>query len=204
MDLYLEREIALEKILELKGKDLREQAKFHGVTVFKDEKKNKGWAGHVIEKHLGLPLNSSSDPDFGDWELKVVPLKYLKTGRLAVKETMAVTMINPEDVREKDFKNSHLKTKLNKVVIVARIWENVEESRSLLHNAYMFDLTNKEIYNQIEEDYEIVRHAIITKGFGSLTGKMGKIVQPRTKGAGHGSTSRAFYVRTSFLKNILL
>jgi hypothetical protein len=32
---------------------------------------------------------------------------------------------------------------------------------------------------------------------------MGKYIQPRTKGSGHGSTSRAFYARTSFLKKLL-
>jgi hypothetical protein len=40
-------------------------------------------------------------------------------------------------------------------------------------------------------------------GFELLTGKMGKYIQPRTKGSGHGSTSRAFYARTSFLKKLL-
>ncbi len=32
---------------------------------------------------------------------------------------------------------------------------------------------------------------------------MGKLVQPRTKGQGHGSTSRAFYARTGFVAHIL-
>jgi hypothetical protein len=40
-------------------------------------------------------------------------------------------------------------------------------------------------------------------GFELLTGKMGKYIQPRTKGSGHGSTSRAFYARISFLKQLL-
>jgi hypothetical protein len=32
---------------------------------------------------------------------------------------------------------------------------------------------------------------------------MGQFIQPRTKGAGHGSTSRAFYARTQFISQIL-
>jgi hypothetical protein len=32
---------------------------------------------------------------------------------------------------------------------------------------------------------------------------MGKYIQPRTKGAGHGSTSRAFYARPLFLKQFI-
>ena len=56
---------------------------------------------------------------------------------------------------------------------------------------------------KIKEDYEEIRQCIFDKGFESLTGKMGKYIQPRTKGAGHGSKSRAFYARTTFLKEIL-
>ena len=41
----------------------------YGITVFKDGKKNKGWAGYVIERYLGLPMNSSRAPNFGSWEL---------------------------------------------------------------------------------------------------------------------------------------
>ncbi|MBC8141170.1 MAG: hypothetical protein H7Y38_06990 [Armatimonadetes bacterium] len=47
------------------------------------------------------------------------------------------------------------------------------------------------------------REALLTTGFASLTGSMGVFVQPRTKGQGHGSTSRAFYARTGFVAHIL-
>lgn len=40
-------------------------------------------------------------------------------------------------------------------------------------------------------------------GFESLTGKDGKWIQARTKGAGHGSRSRAFYARKRFIEKIL-
>jgi hypothetical protein len=60
------------------------------------------------------------------------------------------------------------------------------------------------MYEQIKDDYELVRTCINDpkRGFGALTGKMGVYIQPRTKGAGHGSTSRAFYARTSFLEKL--
>jgi hypothetical protein len=32
---------------------------------------------------------------------------------------------------------------------------------------------------------------------------MGVLVQPRTKGAGHGSTSRAFYARKQFVAKMI-
>jgi DNA mismatch repair protein MutH len=200
----MERQEAIEKIKELVGQDLRKFADKYGVTVFKGGKKNKGWAGHVIERHLGLPINSSQSPNFGSWELKTISLKHLKSGELTIKETMAITMIDPYNVKIINFKNSHLLAKIKKMVIAARVWENQEETSSLLYAVKTFDLDSPEIYRQIKNDYDLVRKTVIEKGFSALTGKMGVFIQPRTKGAGHGSTTRAFYARTSFLKKIFL
>ncbi|MFZ3072814.1 MAG: MvaI/BcnI family restriction endonuclease [Thermodesulfobacteriota bacterium] len=200
----MERQEAMKKISKLIGQDLRKLADKYEVTVFKNGKKNKGWAGHVIERYLGLPLNSSQSPNFGSWELKTISLKHLKSGELTVKETMAITMIDPYNVSRTKFEDSHLLTKMKKMVIPARIWENLTEIESPLYAVKTFDLDNPEIYNQVKADYVLTRNTIITKGFSALTGKMGVFIQPRTKGPGHGSTSRAFYARTSFLKKIFL
>jgi DNA mismatch repair protein MutH len=200
----MKRQEAIEKISELVGKDLRKLADKYGITVFKGGKKNKGWAGHVIERHLGLPLNSSRSPNFGSWELKTISLKHLKSGELTIKETMAITMIDPDYVKITKFEDSHLLTKFKRMVIAARVWENQEETSSPLHDVKTFDLDDPDIYKQIKADYDLVRRTLIEKDFSALTGGMGVYIQPRTKGAGHGSTSRAFYARTSFLKKIFL
>ena len=199
----MERQEALLKLSELIGKDLRFFANEYEVTVFKEGKPNKGWAGHVLERHLNLPINSSQSPNFGSWELKIVPLKYLQSGKLTIKETMAITMIDPYNVESTDFGNSHLLAKLRKLIVAARIWESAEEKRSILHAVTTFDLDDSAIYDQIKADYDLVRETIRTTGFSTLTGKMGVYIQPRTKGRGHGSTTRAFYARTTFLKQFI-
>lgn len=199
----MERNDAIIKMKELINLDLRLYAEKYNVTVFKGDKTNKGWAGHVLERHLGLPLNSSQSPNFGSWELKTLCLKRLVNGRLTIKETMAITMIDAYNVERTSFEQSHLLNKLRKIVIPARIWINKKEESSILYGIYDFEIGNTEIYEQIKEDYELVRNTIINKGFQALTGKMGKFIQPRTKGPGHGSISRAFYARTSFLKQII-
>ena len=199
----MQRQEALSKLSELIGQDLRLLANQYEVTVFKGEKPNKGWAGHVLERHLNLPINSAQAPNFGSWELKVIPLKYIKSGELRIKETMAITMIDAYNVEHTDFQDSHLFTKLRKLIVAARIWESQQEERSVLHIVTTFDLDNPEIYSQIKTDYDLVRETIRTKGFSALTGKMGVYIQPRTKGPGHGSTTRAFYARTTFLKRFI-
>ena len=202
----MERKEAIEKLNKLIGKEMHQLAKQYGISIYKNGKVNKGWAGHVFERYLELPINSAQSPNFGSWELKSISLKKLKNGKLTVKETMAITMIDPINVKQKEFKDSHLLAKLKKAVIVARIvGENVDEP-SYVHSVFEFDLKNdSEMYKIIENDYNIVRNTLLNNenGFDLLTGKMGKYIQPRTKGRGHGSTSRAFYARTSFLKQLL-
>lgn len=199
----MERKEALEKIKLLEGTDLRPLAGKYGITVWKDGRKNKGWAGHVIERYLGLALNSSRSPNFGSWELKVVPLKQDRRGLFKLKETMAVTMIDPVEVMAKEFEDSHLFNKLRKMIVVSRVFKDVAETSSPLHAAAEFDLDNPLVFELVKADYALVRRTIREVGFQSLTGHMGKLIQPRTKGKGHGSTSRAFYARKEFVAHIL-
>lgn len=199
----MERKEAIQKLKRLEEEDLRRLAQRYKVTVWKNGKLNKGWAGHVIERYLGLPINSAQSPNFGSWELKIVPLKRLKTDVVVLKETMAITMIDPVNVLQKEFEESHLLTKLKKIVVCARMFESKEENASILVRVSTFDLDNSIVYKQVKSDYELARDVIKNKGFNALTGKMGILVQPRTKGAGHGSTSRAFYARKIFVSHIL-
>lgn len=199
----LPRAEALRRIRLLSGKDLRAMAAEYRITVWKNGKKNKGWAGHVIERYLNLPQNSLQSPDFGTWELKVVPLRRAADGTVRVKESMAITMIEPAEVVTNEFVDSHLYDKLRSMIVVARIFENVEDSSSILHSAAEFDLDNPLIRKQVEADYETIRAIIRTKGVAALTGDAGEYVQARTKGRGHGSTSRAFYARALFVAYIL-
>jgi len=196
----MERKEAIEELRKLVGKELHELAHEYNVTIYRNGRVNKGWAGHVFERYLKLPLNSAQSPNFGSWELKSIPLKYKKNGILTFKETMAITMIDPVNVCQKEFRDSHLLAKLRKAVVVARIVGDSIDEPSYIHSVVEFDLQG-ELYNAVKADYDLVRQTLFDtqKGFGSLTGKMGLYIQPRTKGAGHGTTSRAFYARPKFL-----
>ncbi len=116
---------------------------------------------------------------------------------------MAITMIDPFEVRAKKFEASHLYNKMRKMIVVARTFVDRVESCAIVRSVGTFDLEDPKIYAQVKADYNLVRKTLLTSGFGALTGKMGKLVQPRTKGAGHGTTSRAFYARTQFVAHIL-
>ena len=193
---------ATQLLQKLIGQDLRKLADEHRITVFKNGKFNKGWAGLTLEKALGIGNNciQASNGDF--WELKLIPLVKKPNGTWKVKETMAITMINPDNVSTKAFEESHLFNKMKKMIICGRERVDDNESSSKLLYVNSFDLLSTNFWQQIKEDYELVRNTIKTRGFNVLTGKMGKFIQPRTKGSGHGSNTRAFYARTSFLEII--
>ena len=129
--------------------------------------------------------------------------KKLSNGNIVVKETMAITMIDPYNVANTPFEQGHLLAKLKKAVVCVRLFESQSEDQSLLVRVAAFDLQNRSIYEQVKREYEETRICILSRGFEHLTGAMGVLVQPRTKGAGHGSTSRAFYARTQFVAKII-
>ena len=144
---------AARRINLLAGKDLRPLADEYKIPVWKNSRENKGWAGQVIEHYLGLPQNSRQAPDFGDWELKVVSLRKDADGNLHVKESMAITMLEPAEVVANKFEDSHLYDKLRSMVVVSRIYESKEELHSILHAAAEFDLDNPDIRKQVVRDY---------------------------------------------------
>ena len=191
----------LRRLKELEGVDLHTLIERCGITFrhAKSGKINKGWAGQVIERYLGLPLNSSRSPNMGSWELKKVPLHY-KRGKLLIKETMQITMIDSVHVEATPFERSHLYTKLRRAVITTRIVGASAVDPCYFYKSFVFELKG-EFYDKVKADYEAVQRFLAEKGFDALTGKMGELVQPRTKGA-RGSVTRAFYARRNFLSKI--
>lgn len=199
----LPRAEALRRLGELVGRDLRALAPLLGVTFERAGQRNKGWAGHVVERALGLPPDALQRPDFGDWELKVVPLHARADGVLVAKETMAITMFNETDLDTQDFAASHLLAKLQRLVVVSRLYLGPEEPRSVVLGAVPFDLTDERLRADIEADYEEIRWAARTQGLAALTAHIGRWVQPRPKGMGHGRGGHGFYARKNLLGRIL-
>ena len=113
-------------------------------------------------------------------------------------------MIDPFEVCQKEFAESHLLSKLTKAVIVARTVGDDVTQPSYVHSVVAFDLSG-ELYEAVKGDYDLVRNILRdpNKGFHALSGEMGVYIQPRTKGKGHGTTSRAFYARKAFLEKCI-
>jgi len=149
--------------------------------------RNRGVAGHLLEKLLEIP-HSSNCLDMVDGELKVFPLK--PNG--SVKESVAITMVNKDTLKTTVFEESRVYKKLQNTLFVPykRDGDNV-----CFMEAIHFT-KDSPYFEQLKKDYIDIQ----TKPF---SGTVGKYLQSRTKGKGHGTTSRAFYLRASFMKLLL-
>jgi len=196
------RAVAIKNLKKYVGRDLRKLALEHGITTYETGKQNKGWKGLVLERLAGLETNVSKAPNGLTYELKSVAFHHVKND-LVPKETMAITMINPEELKQHTFFESHCWAKLKTIVFCAVEWNGTNSDEARLLKVVSLDFTgDDDLIREIKADYDFIRDKLITKGFKSLTGADGKWIQARTKGAGHGSTSRAFYARTSLVKKI--
>ena len=196
------RTVAINNLKKYIGQDLRKLALRHGITTYETGKQNKGWKGLVLERLAGLETNVSKAPNGLTYELKSVAFHTVK-GDLVPKETMAITMINPEELKEHEFFKSHCWAKLKTIVFCAVQWNGTNSEEAKLLKVTSLDFAeDDDLIKEIKADYDFIREKLITKGFKSLTGADGEWIQARTKGAGHGSISRAFYARTGLVKKI--
>ena len=196
------RATAIKNLKKYIGQDLAKLAKKFSVTTYKNGKQNKGWKGLVLERLAGLENNISKAPNGLSYELKSVSFYKIKN-RLVPKETMAITMINPQELKEHSFFESHCWAKLKSIVFCAVMWHGKNSKKAELLEVESLDfLEDDDLIKEIKADYDFIRDKLIKRGFKRLTGKDGKWLQARTKGPGHGSTSRAFYARKELVKKI--
>lgn len=193
---------AIKNLKKYIGQDLRRLAQEYKITTYETGKQNKGWKGLVLERLAGLENNISKAPNGLSYELKSVSFREVK-GEFVPKETMAITMINPDELKNHSFFESHCWAKLKSIVFCAVMWHGQNsETGELLKVASLDFAEDDDLIKEIKADYDLIRDKLIKQGFKALTGADGKWIQARTKGAGHGSTSRAFYARVGLVKKI--
>ena len=196
------RTIAIKNLKKYIGQDLRKLALQYGITTYETGKQNKGWKGLILERLAGLETNISKAPNGLSYEIKSVSFYHVKN-ELVPKETMAITMVNPEELRKQTFFESHCWAKLKSLIFCAVMWHGKNaESGELLKVASLDFAEDDDLIREIKADYDLIRKKLIKHVFESLASEDGKWIQARTKGAGHGSISRAFYARTNLVRKI--
>jgi len=204
------RAVATKNLNKYIGQDLRKLALEHDITTYETGKQNKGWKGLVLERLAGLKTNVSKAPNGLTYELKSVAFRCVGK-ELVPKETMAITMINPTELKAHSFFESHCWSKLKTIVFCAVEWNGRNsKSAKLLSVASLDFAEDDELIKEIKTDYDFIRNKLATQGFEALTGADGKWIQARTKGIGginprtgiRRPITRAFYARTNLVKKI--
>jgi DNA mismatch repair protein MutH len=165
-----------------------------GKAIASPRTANKGATGLLLETILGVP-HSPRCLDCDDGELKVFPIKRTRTGAAVPKETIAVTMMDRTALTAEVFAVSRVFRKLSRTLYVP--YERVGDDVTFYTPTLLDLAVATEVRERLAEDYATIRgHFTAT---GELKSSLGNLLQCRTKGPGHGSTSRAFYLRPRFM-----
>jgi hypothetical protein len=105
-----------------------------------------------------ISSGSSPAPNGLSWELKSVSFRNKKE-ILVPKETMAITMINPEELKKQEFFQSHCWSKLKSIIFCAVMWHGHDAENAELVKVVSLDfLETDELIKEIEIDYNLIRN----------------------------------------------
>ena len=157
---------------------------------------DKGWANRVILASVPHSLRQC--------KIRTVTLRRTRDGALRPKYALALVSLKPEAMLQTPFAMSSLRNALSDLVLVAREDEKQTlQNRSCILGTARFSLAESSfLYREVERDYETIRHAL--RDGAELTGALGHLVQPRTKGhGGQDVKTFAFYARPDFVAHML-
>lgn len=107
----------------LAGHTLREKTDAGSIE---DPKVRRGAFGDSVEySYFGIEPNSVQGPDFPEagLELKTTPVRMTKSGKLAAKERLVITMIDYMTVVDEEFETSTLVDKAKDILLVTYLYE---------------------------------------------------------------------------------
>lgn len=122
-----------------------------------EARRGKGRLGQLVEEYFfGYGVNSNPDADFSDagLEVKVTPLKELKSKALAIKERLVCTMIDYDADQNKPFEQSHVYLKCALMLILFYLHEaDVPVQQLLFIYAVLWRIPEKDLLI-MKQDYD--------------------------------------------------
>jgi len=200
------------RLQSLIGKDLQEvRVKLDISNTGPKGGLKKGWAGDVVEKYITGFKDTSPRTDFEDSELKIVPLKVNKSGKLSVKEPMSICMANEEEILRNDFYSSHVYEKMKSLLVAFYVAKNMLTDPVVFVGTTCFKLEG-EYLDKIKKDYELLQGFVKKNGLNAVSGSLGKpcvffSMRPKDqkgKSSGNIFPRRAFTIRNKDVWNNIL
>ncbi|OOF68763.1 DNA mismatch repair endonuclease MutH [Rodentibacter caecimuris] len=197
------------------GLSFAEVAKEYRIPVPPDLKRDKGWVGTLIEIALDATAGSKAEQDFAHLgiELKTLPINR-KGYPLETTFVCLAPLIQNSGI---DWKNSHVRHKLSKV-----LWIPIEGSRDipLAERCIGYPILwqpNLLQEQQLQQDWEELMDYIVLGKISQITARLGTVLQLRPKGANSHALTKGigkkgevidtlplgFYLRKEFTAGIL-
>lgn len=192
--------------------ELAEQAQ---IKVPKDLKRHKGWAGMLIEWHLGASAGSKPEQDFPHLgvELKTLPIN--QQGQAL--ETTFVCIAPLQGEIGTTWQQSNVRNKLSCVLWIPILAErSIPVIDRMLANPILWQPSSEQ-ENLLQRDWEELTEMIAFGQINEITAKHGQVLQLRPKAANSkaltpaiaadGSLTsalpRGFYLKKTFTNQIL-
>lgn len=213
--LETQRQALLNRARQLGGRTLAELAAPLHLDVPEDLKRHKGFVGQLLERALGLEVNSTPGPDVPALGLEIKTLPIDRRGRPL--ESTFVCTIRLEDAAEAQWDSSSLRHKLGCVMWIPVLGERqirVPERR--VGSAFLWT-PSADQWRQLEADWTELFGTLGRAGPEGLTAHVGHWLQVRPKAAHSGVRTRGrdpdmapvrvpprgFYLRARFTQQLL-
>lgn len=197
----------------LPSRNLYELAEELGVTVRKEGRLNKGWAGQTIERVAALHAGNAQRRDGSDFELKSTTLQPDRAGIWQPRETIKITAMNPRAILEETFETSALWNKLASLILVGTHLPTENECRVV--RVQSFDCDDPLLVAEVRAYWNEVRAVIVAGEIAdySSLGTSENVLQLRPTGnrftnstcpiSGRRYQAQAFYGTKRLVRRIL-
>jgi DNA mismatch repair endonuclease MutH len=162
--------------------------------------RTKGVVGRIYESSFGIPQNSIAGPDFpgAGIELKSVPI-LLMSGEARAKERISISMIDFMSLVTQTWESADVRKKLDRMLLIFYGWEPLLPIARFETLAAGIWSPDESTLRTIKSDWETIRGLVAADRRDLVSESLTSILGAATKGAGHGSRSRAWCLKQPFV-----
>jgi DNA mismatch repair endonuclease MutH len=160
----------------------------------------KGVVGRIYESAFGIPPNSISGPDFpgAAIELKSVPIRMV-AGEARAKERISLTMIDFVALPQERWDVASVRKKLDDLLLIFYRWDPLLPIARFETLAAEIWQPDTESLRQMRIDWETVRELVASGRRDEVSEGYTRLLGAATKGPGHGSVSRTWSLKQTFV-----
>jgi DNA mismatch repair protein MutH len=171
-----------------------------------DPRKDKGYSGRLVERIAMKWPDSASKPDLTEFDVEIKSVSVRLN--LTPLQPTKITSLNPDDLKEGDWFESHVYRKLRIILFVPVVKAHLGEAAEWYIRRPFIWLPSSEDLIQLQQDWAEIRAVVNVKGIAGLSssqGGPGSILMTKTSYEGGAGIKKryAFWFRPAFTKEVL-